>query len=513
MKETSNQITIPKEVREKMQSQYWRICNLYWIRDKKGKLVKFQPTYFQKFLLKTLWFLNIILKARQLGFSTVIDIYLADEAIFKGMGCGIIDHTLKDVKKKIKIVQLAYDMIGMDEPNTPTAITISIHRKVKPVVRTQLDFELNNGGFVSGSTTFRGGTLQRLHITEYAKICKKRPADAEEIQSGALESVAAGQMVFIESTGEDAEGDFYEKVKGAYQNFIRKKELNRLQYKFFFFAWWENPEYEENDPTFAIPAPMQTYFKEKEQELGFEFSHGQKVWYVLKKAQLRERMFKEHPTTWEEAFKSSRIGTWYYEEIEAAYAEGRVSEFPIDPSVPIDTFWDIGHSDWTVIGLVQKIGLQVRIVDYISGRREHISKYIAELKKRGYTYGNHYLPHDADNGDISAEKTVAEQLKKHFKNVFLIKRIGLITGIQEARKLFAFTYFRESVCGKLLEHLEKYPRKFSTITGGYVDEDVKNNKHNHAADMYRYMAVTYNMEEAAKRYEPAPYEDITSDPY
>ena len=56
--------------------------NLYMIENEQGQLVRFQLRPAQELLFKTMWWLNIILKARQLGFSTAIDIYLLDEALF-----------------------------------------------------------------------------------------------------------------------------------------------------------------------------------------------------------------------------------------------------------------------------------------------------------------------------------------------------------------------------------------------------------------------------------------------
>ncbi len=44
----------------------WRLANLYYIKDKSGNKVLFQPNWAQKLLMRP-HYLNIILKARQLG--------------------------------------------------------------------------------------------------------------------------------------------------------------------------------------------------------------------------------------------------------------------------------------------------------------------------------------------------------------------------------------------------------------------------------------------------------------
>jgi len=47
----------------------WRMSNLYYIKDKSGQKILFEPNWAQLELLKP-HYLNIILKARQLGVTT-----------------------------------------------------------------------------------------------------------------------------------------------------------------------------------------------------------------------------------------------------------------------------------------------------------------------------------------------------------------------------------------------------------------------------------------------------------
>jgi hypothetical protein len=56
----------------------WRLNNLYYIQDKLGEVVLFKLNEAQNTLLDDLHFLNIILKARQMGFSTFILILALD---------------------------------------------------------------------------------------------------------------------------------------------------------------------------------------------------------------------------------------------------------------------------------------------------------------------------------------------------------------------------------------------------------------------------------------------------
>ena len=50
----------------------WRLNNLYWITDKEGKPTRFRMTPEQREYFEGIHTRNIILKARQLGFTTEV---------------------------------------------------------------------------------------------------------------------------------------------------------------------------------------------------------------------------------------------------------------------------------------------------------------------------------------------------------------------------------------------------------------------------------------------------------
>ena len=59
--------------------------------DTGSLVVPFLPNRAQRRLLKALWHRNVILKARQLGFTTLVCILWLDTALFnRNMRCGII---------------------------------------------------------------------------------------------------------------------------------------------------------------------------------------------------------------------------------------------------------------------------------------------------------------------------------------------------------------------------------------------------------------------------------------
>src|SRR5205085_1513523 len=69
------------ELLELLKDPDWRLRNLYWIKDKDANEVLFKPWAEQEKFLANLWFRNIILKARQRGFSTLIQLVMLDTCV------------------------------------------------------------------------------------------------------------------------------------------------------------------------------------------------------------------------------------------------------------------------------------------------------------------------------------------------------------------------------------------------------------------------------------------------
>ena len=59
-----------------LRDRFWRLNNLYFITDKQGKKVRFRMTQEQIDYFQGMHTRNIILKARQLGFTTLVCICL-----------------------------------------------------------------------------------------------------------------------------------------------------------------------------------------------------------------------------------------------------------------------------------------------------------------------------------------------------------------------------------------------------------------------------------------------------
>lgn len=489
-----------------MADPIWRLSNLYWITTKgdDGETdlrVKFKPNRAQRRLINRLWHRNIILKARQLGFTTFVCILWLDYSLF-GRGntrAGIIADT--DPNAEI----IFRDKVRFSYENLPVEL-----REAMPLKRDsarELQFAHNNSS-IRVSTSMRGGTIHYLHISEYGKICARFPHRAREVQTGSIPAVPKSGILVIESTAEGRDGDFYHKSKRAEAMYNAKKRLTVKDYRFHFYAWWEAPEYQMDPRGVIITDEDHEYFDEVEQiveaERGIplEINMRQRAWYVATRDSEMSGdealMWQEYPSFPEEAFQVSTQGTYFYKQLTQARKERRIKErIGLVPGIPCWTFWDIGNSDGTAIWVIQKIGMEFRCIRFYEAWGEPYSHAVTWLQGLGLVFDRHYLPHDADHErqgqrDNKSPRMMLEDLMpgQRFDVVPRIEDVNW--GIQQTRDVFPMLYFDETECKPGIIHLENYRRKWSEQQARWSDQPDKTGGHSEAADALRQFAQAWH---------------------
>lgn len=461
--------------------QLWRLNNRYKIIDPMGQQVTFKMNEPQARLYRDFHYLNVIPKARQMGFSTFIDILGLDFAVhFPNVAVGIIAHTREDAEKIFKTkVKYPYD-------NLPD--------KVKEQAKSTQDsarcLSFSNGSRIEVGTSLRGGTYNFLHISEFGKICAKFPDKADEIVSGALNTVAPGNYIFIESTTEGAEGFFYEIVREAEEAAIKGNKLSPLEFKLHFFPWWEHGPYRmEGD--ILIDDETLEYFDRLEQHEGIKLDQEQKNWYSLKRKQQGEFIYREYPATLEEAFMVSNEGYFYSKQMAQAQREGRITNVPYDPALTVDVFFDLGLDDSTAMWFVQKYRNEIRYIDYYENSDEGLPHYIKIMQDKNYLYGKIWFPHDIKVRELTSGQSRYETLKRMGVNPSVVTKLPLEDGIEAARNVLTYCWFDEKKCAKGIKSLKNYKKTWNDKLGSYSTRPL-HNWASHGADAHRYMAVMYN---------------------
>lgn len=99
---------------------------------------------------------------------------------------------------------------------------------------------------------------------------------------------------------------------------------------------------------------------------------------------------QEYLSEWDAATPGAVFGT----EVKRLREEGRAIPLAYDPRFPVDTSWDLGVADPTVILFWQTVGNYERLIDWYSSTETGIEHYADVLAKKGYFYQSHIGPHD-----------------------------------------------------------------------------------------------------------------------
>lgn len=475
-----------EQLKENMKSVQWRIRNLYYILDKNGKTVLFVPNEAQEELLSRIWHRNIVPKARQRGFSTLIQILILDACLFNENQRAAIIAQDEDTASKImrNKIEFAYNRLPPWIREARRIITDNVTEK-----------SFSNGSSIQVAISARGDTLNWLHVSEFGIICHERPIQAEKIVTGALAAAEQG-VIFIESTAKGQEGYYYKMVMEALANAEAGKKLNRLQYRLHFASWWDADEYELDPEGVVITAKDHKYFDELERKIGREISEPKRAWYVETRrtnyGDEDEKMWQEYPSEVQEAFKVSTEGVILAKQMTIARAQNRITRVPYQPELPVNTFWDLGVNDDIAIWFHQRVGLMDHWIGYWECSLEPYSFVMAEFQRRNYVFGHHFLPHDGDQrrpGAIIIEtpKDMLEGLG--LGNIHIIERTPSLwnAGIPALREDFVNYVFDEQECKQGLLHLDNYRKQWNKNMGVWSDEPAKNG-HQHAADALRQKA-------------------------
>lgn len=486
------------ELSDAMTYKWFRLNTLYHIKDKDGKKVLFQCNGEQEAFYLGMHGRDIILKARQLGFTTFKMIHDLDECLFTAdFSAGCICHNLEDAKDIYRNkIRYAYQQITDDQKRLISDMGYEL-----PVPSNDKDngYVFSNGSSIKVSTSYRGGTLQSLHISEFGKICKKYPEKAKEIVTGAFEAVGIGNWITIESTAEGREGYFYEYSIQAKKLKALGNDLNNLEFCFHFFPWWLRDEYSLNG---AIAPALIEYFDELEAKHDISLNNGQKSWYSTKWRILGEDMKREYPSTPEEAFQQSIEGAYYARQFADIYKDKRICDLSeLGNDSPVSVVCDIGIGDSTALWFFMEVGKEVHLVHYHENSGESLGyyiKYIEDLlEDNGWSLGKAWGPHDMNNREFASKGKTRRELAregveymgvKYSLNFDIVPKLSIDDGIQLVRSLLPKCVFDSDATEDGVKALESYRKEWDAKKGCFKNNPL-HDWASHGADAFRYLAV------------------------
>lgn len=307
-----------------MKNKRWRMDNLYWIITKSGTKELFhmnraQLHFFENYLNPNnpalFYYRHVILKSRQLGFTTFIDIWILDEILFNTNREGlIIAHTIKDATE-IFDRKIDYAIRNMSEEVKGASFKLVRNSSKKIQVVVDYGPEEGSTSSIQVSNSGRSGTYFYVHISEFAKLCLAYPKTANEVETGTFPAVPFDGNIFIESTAEGMAGRFYELFNEGYP--VRDSitpQKSRVMFIAHFYNWqYDDSEMEKITEIIPVSQMDLCEIDWAEYQTENNLSDKEMTYYYMKWLQMGgknstdavHKLHQEYPTTPEEAFLST----------------------------------------------------------------------------------------------------------------------------------------------------------------------------------------------------------------
>ncbi len=199
---------------------------------------------------------------------------------------------------------------------------------------------------------------------------------------------------------------------------------------------------------------------------------------------------------WEGDYAKAFEGAYFAKVLAVAKAQRRIGKVAPDPLLPIRAFWDLGGSgasaDAMAIWIVQFVGQQILVLDYIEGVGQVLAYYVNELRSRGFERALCYLPHDGVNENNITGKRYGDHVREAGFQVQVIKNQGRGAAsmrIEAVRRIFPKCWFNEETTEAGRDALGYYHEKKDEARN--VGLGPEHDWSSHGADAFGLMAIAY----------------------
>tara|TARA_R110000796_G_scaffold141253_1_gene257520 strand:+ start:260 stop:1525 length:1266 start_codon:yes stop_codon:yes gene_type:complete len=223
----------------------------------------------------------------------------------------------------------------------------------------------------------------------------------------------------------------------------------------------------------------------------------------MRKAMSREQYNQEL----ECSFASAVMGAYYGKYLEEADNEDRICSVPLESELLVNTAWDLGVNDSTVIWAYQIVGKEVHIINHYEASGEGLGHYAGILNMwkddYGYNFGTHNFPHDIAVRELGTGRSREETLRELGITVKVAPKLSIEDGINAVRRILSRCWFDKERCKEGLRALRLYRTEFDAKRNTFRNTPLHDWTSDHA-DAFRYLAVS--LQDKAKP-KPLKYND------
>lgn len=188
------------------------------------------------------------------------------------------------------------------------------------------------------------------------------------------------------------------------------------------------------------------------------------------------------------SFDVGNVGTIFAREMEKANFDGRVTAVPYDPNYLVETAWDLGVRDATAIWFIQRVGFEIRAIDYYEKSGEGLPHFVGVINQKGYAYSRHIGPHDLAQREWASgnsKRQMAENLGINFE---VAPKLLIEDGINATRAILPRMRFDAAKCEEGIKALSNYKREYDEDNRVFKPTPV-HDWASHGASALRYYAV------------------------
>ena len=200
---------------------------------------------------------------------------------------------------------------------------------------------------------------------------------------------------------------------------------------------------------------------------------------------------QEYECSWSAAIR----GAVYGKEMAACIRDKRIGFIPVEPSIPVHTFWDLGIADSMTIWFVQAVGKEIRFINYYEHSGEGMAHYISYLdqfkRDHGIHYGDHFAPHDIEVRELSSGKSRRDTALKMGIAFRVVPQHKVADGLEATRRLFNRFWFDEKRCKFGVECISQYRYDYDDKRGVFRDTPL-HDWSSHCADALRQLSMGWN---------------------
>lgn len=227
-------------------------------------------------------------------------------------------------------------------------------------------------------------------------------------------------------------------------------------------------------------------------------------WFPGELEQERQDCLRQQPDQyqhiWEGDYVTVSSGAYFARALATARQEGRLTSLPINPTLGLRAYWDIGVRDATSIWIVQFNGHKVHVLDYYEAVGQDLATHLNWLRAKGYEAAECILPHDGAKADAFTAIRFQDHISAAGFRVRTIPNQGrgaAIKRVEAARKLFPAIWFDEAKCEGGLAALGWYHEKRDEHRN--IGLGPEHDWASHGADSFGLMCCDYEEPRAEKR--------------